>query len=143
MANSPESWNERIIREFRENNGTAEPFGRHLVLIHHIGAKSGTERVAPARAIRDDRDTWLVAASKGGAPDNPGWYYNLIAHPDVRIETPDDGVVPVRAEVLQGAERDDAWERFKDAAPGFRDYEQKTTRRIPVLVLRRTETRAG
>jgi deazaflavin-dependent oxidoreductase (nitroreductase family) len=143
MADGPESWNDRIIAEFRANNGSVERFGRHLVLIHHVGAKSGKERVAPARAIRDDRDTWLVAASKAGAPDNPGWYYNLIAHPDVRIETPDDGTVAVHAEVLQGAERDDAWERFKEAAPGFRDYEQKTTRRIPVVVLRRAGAQTG
>ncbi|MDH2442623.1 nitroreductase/quinone reductase family protein [Amnibacterium sp. CER49] len=143
MANSPESWNDKVIAEFRDNNGTVTRFGRNLVLIHHIGAKTGTERVAPARAIRDDRDTWLVAASKGGAPDNPGWYYNLITHPDVRIETPDEGIVAVHAEVLQGAERDDAWERFKEAAPGFRDYEQRTTRRIPVVVLRRTGAHGG
>lgn len=137
MASSPSSWNDQVIAEFRENGGHVERFGRHLVLIHHRGARSGAERVAPARAIRDDADTWLVAASKGGAPDNPGWYHNLIAHPDVTIETPDDGVVPVHAEVLQGAARDEAWERFKEAAPGFRDYEQKTTRVIPVVVLRR------
>ena len=137
MATSPSNWNDQVIAEFRANNGTVARFGRNLVLIHHLGAKTGAERVAPARAIRDDADSWLVAASKGGAPDNPGWYHNLIANPDVRIETPDDGIVEVHAEVLQGAERDEAWERFKEAAPGFRDYEQKTTRTIPVLVLRR------
>lgn len=137
MTSSPSSWNDQVIAEFRANNGSVTRFGRNLVLIHHIGAKTGVERVAPARAIRDDPDTWLVAASKGGAPDNPAWYHNLIAHPDARIETPDDGTVAVHAEELHGTERDDAWERFKEAAPGFRDYEQKTTRTIPVLVLRR------
>jgi deazaflavin-dependent oxidoreductase (nitroreductase family) len=137
MTNSPSSWNDQVIAEFRANNGSVARFGRNLVLIHHIGAKTGTERVAPARAIRDDPDSWLVAASKGGAPDNPAWYYNLLANPDVRIETPDDGTVAVHAEELHGAERDEAWERFKEASPGFRDYEQKTTRIIPVLVLRR------
>lgn len=137
MASSPSSWNDQVIAEFRANGGTVERFGRNLVLIHHIGARTGIERIAPARAIRDDVDSWLVAASKAGAPDNPAWYHNLLAHPDVRIETPDDGIVPVRAEALQGAERDAAWERFKEASPGFRDYEQRTTRTIPVLVLRR------
>lgn len=137
MTSSPSSWNDQVIAEFRANNGSVTRFGRNLVLIHHIGAKTGVERVAPARAIRDDPDTWLVAASKGGAPDNPAWYHNLIAHPDARIETPDDGTVAVHAEELHGTERDDAWERFKEAAPGFRDYEQKTSRTIPVLVLRR------
>ncbi|MCU1472260.1 nitroreductase/quinone reductase family protein [Amnibacterium sp.] len=137
MTNSPSSWNDQVIAEFRANNGTVARFGRNLVLIHHIGAKTGAERIAPARAIRDDHDSWLVAASKGGAPDNPAWYYNLIANPDVRIETPDDGIVAVHAEVLSGAARDAGWERFKEAAPGFRDYEQKTSRVIPVVLLRR------
>jgi deazaflavin-dependent oxidoreductase (nitroreductase family) len=137
MANSPSNWNDQVIAEFRANNGSVGRFGRNLVLIHHIGAKTGTERVSPARAIRHDPDSWLVAASKGGAPDNPAWYHNLIAHPDVRIETPDDGTVAVHAEVLRGAQRDEAWERFKEASPGFRDYEQRTNRTIPVLILRR------
>jgi deazaflavin-dependent oxidoreductase (nitroreductase family) len=137
MANSPSSWNDQVIAEFRANNGAVARFGRNLVLIHHIGAKTGAERIAPARAIREDPDSWLVAASKGGAPENPAWYHNLVANPDVRIETPDDGTVAVHAEVLHGAERDAAWERFKEASPGFRDYEEKTSRTIPVLVLRR------
>ncbi|HEV7624707.1 MAG TPA: nitroreductase/quinone reductase family protein [Amnibacterium sp.] len=143
MASSPSNWNDQVIAEFRANNGTVARFGRNLVLIHHIGAKTGTERIAPARAIRDGRDSWLVAASKGGAPDNPGWYYNLIANPDVRIDTPDDGTVAVHAEVLRGTERDEAWERFKEAAPGFRDYETRTSRTIPVLVLRRRTEQEG
>ena len=143
MTNSPSSWDDQVIAEFRSNNGTVARFGRHLVLIHHIGAKTGAERVAPARAIRVDRDSWLVAASKGGAPDNPRWYYNLVANPDVRIETPDDGTVAVHAEVLRGAERDEAWERFKEASAGFRDYERKTSRIIPVVVLRRRTEQEG
>lgn len=143
MANSPSNWNDQVIAEFHANNGSVARFGRNLVLIHHVGAKTGVERIAPARAIRQDPDSWLVAASKGGAPENPAWYYNLIANPDVRIETPDDGTVSVHAEVLQGAERDAAWERFKEASPGFRDYEQKTSRVIPVLVLRRRTEQEG
>lgn len=143
MTNSPSSWNDQVIAEFHANNGTVARFGRNLVLIHHIGAKTGAERVAPARALRDDPDSWLVAASKGGAPENPAWYHNLLAHPDVRIETPDDGTVAVHAEELHGAARDAAWERFKEASPGFRDYEQKTSRIIPVLVLRRRTEQEG
>jgi len=142
MTNSASSWNDQVIAEFRANNGSVARFGRNLVLIHHVGAKTGAERVAPARAIRDDPDTWLVAASKGGAPDNPAWYHNLVAHPDVRIETPDDGTVAVHAEVLRGTDRDEAWERFKEASPGFRDYEQKTTRTIPVVRFHRRAEQA-
>jgi len=132
-------WNQNIIDEFRANGGTVQTagFGRGLVLLHHRGAKSGEQRVSPVAAIRSDDDTWLVAASKGGADTNPAWFHNLLATPDVSIETPDDGVVDVHAEQLLGDARDEAWERFKQRSAGFASYEQKTTRVIPVLALRR------
>ena len=134
-----DNFNDAIIEEFRANGGTVTkgPFGRHLVLVHHVGRRSGTERVNPVMHVRQDEDTWLVAASKAGAPDDPEWFRNLLAHPDVRIETPDDGVVDVTAEELVGEERDAAWQRFKDMAPGFAEYEARTTRTIPVVALRR------
>ncbi|MBM6399255.1 nitroreductase/quinone reductase family protein [Phycicoccus sonneratiae] len=132
-------WNQNIIEEFRANGGTVQTmgFGRGLVLLHHTGARTGTERVSPVAAIRDGDDTWLVAASKGGAPDNPAWFHNLRTHPDAAIETPDDGTVEVRARVLEGEERDTAWARFTAMSEGFRSYEQKTTRVIPVIALTR------
>ncbi|WP_343232886.1 MULTISPECIES: nitroreductase family deazaflavin-dependent oxidoreductase [unclassified Tsukamurella] len=91
----------------------------------------------PVMGLREDPDTWLIAASKAGAPDNPAWFHNLRAHADAEIETPDDGTVEVRAEVLSGAARDAAWEKFKAEAPGFGEYEARTTRVIPVVALRR------
>lgn len=132
-------WNANIVEEFRANGGdvTTGGFGRHLVLLHHTGAKSGTQRVTPLMGLRTDDDTWLIAASKKGAPDNPDWYHNLKAHPDVVIETPDDGTVEVRADILRGTARDDGWARFTTASPGFRDYEARTPRVIPVIALRR------
>ena len=132
-------WNQQIIDEFRANDGTVETmgFGRRLVLLHHVGARTGTPRVAPVAAIPTDRASWLIAASKGGAPTNPSWYHNLLAHPDVTIETPDEGLVAVRATRLEGAERDAAWGRFTASSEGFREYEEKTTRVIPVLELTR------
>lgn len=132
-------WNQQIIDEFRAQDGTVSTmgFGRDLVLLHHLGAKSGTERIAPLAALRDSADRWFLAASKGGAPTNPDWFHNLVAHPDVSIETPDDGTVEVRATVLEGEERDAAWERFKEWRPGFAGYEGKTTRVIPVVALDR------
>lgn len=129
-------WNQQIIEQFRANGGTVDRFGDKLVLLHHIGARSGVERLTPVMAIREDADTWLIAASKAGAPDNPAWFHNLLAHPDVDIETP-EGVVPVRATRLEGEERDAAWARFTTASPGFKAYEEKTERVIPVLALRR------
>jgi len=130
-------WNSRIIDAFRSNNGHVDNFGKSLVLLHHVGAKSGTERVSPVMGIHVDADTWLVAASKGGAPENPAWYHNLLAHPDTRIETPDDGVVAVHAEKLSGQARDDAWAMFTARSAGFRQYEERTSRVIPVVALRR------
>ncbi|WP_299056651.1 nitroreductase/quinone reductase family protein [uncultured Nocardioides sp.] len=132
-------FNSQVIAEFRENGGTVTTagFGRSLVLVHHVGARSGTERVTPLVPVRDGADTWLIAASKAGAPDNPDWYHNLLAHPDVEIETPDDGTVAVHVTELTGADRDAAWERFKEMSDGFRSYEEKTDRVIPVLALRR------
>ena len=130
-------WNDRIIEQFRTNGGDVGQFGRSLVLMHHVGARTGTVRVAPVMALPDGDGAWLVAASKAGAPDNPGWFHNLVAHPDIDIETPDDGTVAVHAEVLRGEARDRAWARFTAASDGFREYERRTTRTIPVLRLAR------
>lgn len=131
-------FNQRIVDEFRANGGTVETagFGRSLVLVHHLGATSGMERVAPVLGIPTEHG-WLIAASKGGAPENPAWYRNLLAHPDVVIETPDDGEVAVQAVELTGADRDAGWARFLERSPAFAQYEQRTERTIPVLELRR------
>jgi len=141
MAGSPNNWNQNIIDEFRANDGTVTTggFGRALVLLHHLGAKSGQERVTPVMGLRQDPDTWLLAASKAGAPDNPAWFHNLLAHPEVSIEVPGEGTVAVEARNLEGAERDSGWAQFTAAAPGFREYEGRTTRVIPVLALHRRE----
>lgn len=137
MARDPSQFNDGIIEEFRATGGSVSRFGRSLVLLHQIGAKSGVERVNPVMGIRTSEDTWLIAASKAGADDNPAWYHNLLAHPDITIETPDDGEVAVTARDLAGDERDAAWARFTAASPGFRQYEERTLRTIPVLELRR------
>lgn len=137
MSGGYSQFNDSIIEEFRTNRGSVARFGRSLVLLHQTGAKSGVERVNPVRAIRTSPETWLIAASKGGADDNPAWYYNLRAHPEATIETPDDGEVAVYATELRGAERDAAWARFTAASPGFQQYEQRTTRMIPVIELRK------
>ena len=137
MSNQYSSFNDRVIDEFRENGGEVARFGRSLVLVHHVGAKSGTPRVSPVMGIRTGENTWLIAASKAGAAQNPAWYHNLLANPDAEIETSDDGTVAVRVSELTGVERDAAWARFTERSSGFRDYEAKTTRTIPVLALTR------
>ena len=139
MSDSPGNWNQNIIDEFRSNDGTVATggFGRALVLLHHLGARSGQERVTPVMGLRQGPDSWLVAASKAGAPDNPAWFHNLKAHPDVTIEVPGEGTVDVSARVLDGDERDSGWGQFTAASPGFRQYEERTSRTIPVLALHR------
>jgi deazaflavin-dependent oxidoreductase (nitroreductase family) len=129
-------FNQQIIDEFRANGGTVETmgFGRSLVLVHALGAKSGQERINPVANILQPDGSRLIAASKGGAPDNPAWYHNLLAHPDVTIETP-DGVEKVHVTELQGEERDAGWKQFTQMSDGFKSYESKTDRVIPVLRL--------
>ena len=130
------SWNEGVITEFRANGGKVASFAHQpLLLLHHRGARSGTERVSPL-ARQDLGDGWAVFASKGGAPTNPDWYYNVIAHPDVTVEVGSE-TLPVRARVTKGEERDRIWEKQKRLNPGFAEYEQKTSRPIPVVVLER------
>jgi deazaflavin-dependent oxidoreductase (nitroreductase family) len=130
------SFNDQIIQEFRANGGHVESagFGDKLVLLHTRGARTGAERVAPAMALRDE-DSWLVYASKAGAPDNPAWYFNLVENPEITIETP-QGVVEVTAHELHGDERAAAWNQVVAVAPGFADYEVKAAPRvIPVFRL--------
>lgn len=137
MAADPADWNRSIIEEFRTGGGATQYFGRNLVLLHHTGAKSGIERVNPLVARHPDADTWLLSASANGAPKHPSWYHNLLAHPDVQIETPDDGTVDVHADVLTGTARDEGWAQFVSFSDRFAGYQEKTSRTIPVIALRR------
>ena len=134
-------WNQQVIDEFRANagrvGGTFE--GRTLLLLHHRGAKTGTERVNPVAYQRLSDDSVAVFASKGGAPTNPDWYYNLVANPDVTVELGSE-TFRATARVAEGAERDEIWERQKHDWPGFAEYDEKTRgiREIPVVVLETT-----
>lgn len=131
-------WNQQIIDEFRSNGGTVTTggFGRSLVLVHHLGARSGEARIAPLLAIPQPDGSRLIAASAAGAPRHPAWYHNLLAHPDTVIETPDDGEVDVHAEEVGEQEYASAWRQFTDRSPGFAEYQRKAgSRRIPVLRL--------
>ncbi|HKT21021.1 MAG TPA: nitroreductase family deazaflavin-dependent oxidoreductase [Nitrososphaerales archaeon] len=128
-------WNAGVIAEFRSNHGkVGGPFkGSPLLLIHHVGAKTGTARVNPVMYLKDG-SRFLVFASKGGAPHNPGWYYNLKAYPDLEIEV-GDGTIKVRAEEVKGEERDALYARQASIYPQFADYQRKTKRVIPVIAL--------
>jgi deazaflavin-dependent oxidoreductase (nitroreductase family) len=130
-----DDWNRKVIEEFRTNDGVVGGMfeGASLLLLHHKGAKSGTERVNPLVYHRDD-DKYVIFASKAGAPTSPDWFHNLVANPDTTIEV---GIqtIPVRARVAEGEERERLWTTQKEKAPQFAEYEAKTDRVIPVVVL--------
>jgi len=128
-------WNTGTIEEFRANRGQVGGLfaGKPLLLLHHQGARTGTERVSPLM-YQEVKDGYAVFASKGGAAANPGWYHNLRANPETSIEVGTE-IIEVRARVVDGDERERIWERQKRDFPQFAGYEAKTTRRIPVIVL--------
>ena len=131
------SWNDQIIDEFRANEGRVggQFEGAPLLLLHHIGRRSGTERVTPMmyQAVGDDL---AVFASYAGEDVHPAWYHNLLANPDVTAEVGTD-TVALRARDLPADERAPIWEKQKADYPGFAGYEQKTSRTIPVVLLER------
>jgi len=129
-------WNRRVIEEFRTNGGKVAQFeGRPLLLLHSKGAKTGAERVNPLVYLPLG-ENFAVFGSKAGAPTNPDWYHNLRANPDTEIEVGTE-TIPVRARVAEGEERDRIWEEQKRVNPNFADYEQLTSRPIPVVILER------
>ena len=135
---SPEDFNTKIIREFRGNGGkVGGPFeGAPILLLTSTGAKSGLERVNPMMYLPDG-GRLIVFASKAGAPTNPDWYHNLVAHAAATAEVGAERF-GVTATVITGAERDELYARQASIYPGFAEYEAKTTRTIPVIALDRT-----
>jgi deazaflavin-dependent oxidoreductase (nitroreductase family) len=132
------NFNQSIIDEFRANAGVVGGAfeGATLLLLHSKGAKTGEERTNPL-AYTKDGDRFLVIASKGGAPTNPDWYYNLIAHPEATVEVGTE-TVSVRAAVPDGAERDRLFQQMAAQMSAFSQYQRNTKRVIPVVVLERT-----
>jgi deazaflavin-dependent oxidoreductase (nitroreductase family) len=132
-------FNARIIEEFRANEGKVGGgfAGAPMLLLHTRGARTGADRVNPVVYGREGDDL-VIFASKAGAPTHPDWYHNLVANPDVSAEVGTE-TLPFRARVTEGEERDRLWSRQKELMPGFADYEAKTTREIPVVVLEPVE----
>ena len=130
-------WNDKVIAEFRANQGRVggQFEGAPLLLLHSTGAKSGQERVNPMMYLAVG-DGFAVFASKAGADTNPDWYHNLRAHPEARIEVGTE-TLEVTARVLDAEAREPIWEEQKARYPGFADYETKTDRVIPVVMLDR------
>jgi deazaflavin-dependent oxidoreductase (nitroreductase family) len=132
-------FNHQIIEEFRSNGGrVGGPFeGATMLVLHHKGAKTGTDRVTPL-VYQPHDEGYAIFASKGGAPSDPHWYLNLKAHPDTVVEVGSE-TVPVTAREVEGDDRDRIYARQKEAMPGFAEYEEKTrgVRTIPVVLLER------
>jgi deazaflavin-dependent oxidoreductase (nitroreductase family) len=135
MSTSPQDFNARIIEEFHANDGRVCGMFEDstLLLLHHVGAKTGQDRINPL-AYNRDGDRYVIFASKAGAPTNPDWYHNLKAHPDVSIEVGTDTIDVVAAEAT-GEERERLFSAQVERSPGFGDYQAKTDRVIPVIVL--------
>ncbi len=136
------NWNQRIIDEFRVKRGRGVTgFGDRLLLLTTRGAKSGEVRTTPL-AYHRDGERYVVAASKGGAPSNPGWYHNLVKHREAEVEVAaGDGTERFRVRAhpyARGPERDRLYDEHAALMPGFREYPKKTTRLIPVVVLERS-----
>jgi deazaflavin-dependent oxidoreductase (nitroreductase family) len=125
-------YNNDLIEKFRANNG-AMPNGSALLLLSTKGAKSGQLRVNPLAYTRDG-DRYVIIASKGGYATNPDWYHNLVANPEVTVEVGEKRF-PARAIVADGTERDRLFDAQAALMPNFAEYQTKTTRKIPVIVL--------
>jgi len=126
--------NRQLIEEFRANGRRLE--GRPLLILTTTGARTGREHTTPMMFV-EDRDRILVIAAAAGAPQHPAWYHNLVANPTVTVER-DGEVYEATAVPLDGADRDETFERIAERYPFFAEHQAGITRRIPVIVLQRT-----
>lgn len=128
-------WNAQIIEEFRANGGKVGGMfaGAPLLLLHNTGARTGQARVNPMMYQAVDGG-YAVFASKAGAPTNPDWYHNLVANADATVEIGNEKVA-VTARAATDEEREPIWAKQKATFPTFAEYEEKTDRQIPVVIL--------
>ena len=136
---SSADFNRQIIEEFHANQGRVGGIFQDapILLLHHTGATSGNHRINPLGYQRDGR-RYVVCASNGGAPNNPRWYHNLKAQPNVTIETGTDRI-PIQANEAAGEERDRLFRMSVQHAPQLGEYEKQAGRTIPVIVLTPTD----
>ena len=122
-----------LYRRTRGLIGHRVPFAPPMLLLDHVGARSGRRRTSPLAYVRDG-DSFVVIASKGGHPRNPGWFHNLRAHPDTTIQV---GAAKraVRARVATPVERERLWPRAVEAWGPYESYQRRTKRQIPLVIL--------
>lgn len=126
---------EAHVRTYRETNGEEGYLwnGVEILLLTMIGRKSGEERTVPLIFVRDG-DNFAIIASRGGTPTHPSWYLNLEANPQVTLQVKDK-VFPATARTAKGEERERIWATAVKAWPQYEDYQARTDRKIPVVVL--------
>jgi deazaflavin-dependent oxidoreductase (nitroreductase family) len=129
------AFNKTVIDEYRANDGKVDGVFEEgtMALLHHVGQRSGVERVNPLGYFTDG-DRIFVVASFGGSDVNPAWYRNLLANPRTTVEIGSE-TIPVTAREVTGAERDERFAKISETIPMFADYQRKTTRVIPVIEL--------
>ena len=136
-------FNDQVMADFVATNGKpgGPMAGNPVLLLHAIGAKSGADRTVPLMYQRSGDGPWYIFASKGGAPQDPDWFHNVVAHSEFDISVGDGTTIeriPIRARTLEGEERDQVYARQAELYPQFADYAHKTTREfIPVVELTR------
>ena len=126
------------VKRYRETGGEVGHIwkeGSTILLLTTTGRKSGEPRTTPL-IYAQDGDNYVIVASNGGAPEHPGWYENLSRNPDVELQVLDE-VFPARAHTAEGEERDRVWAKANEIWPHYAEYQEKTAREIPVVVLER------
>jgi deazaflavin-dependent oxidoreductase (nitroreductase family) len=138
---APNGFNTKVIEEFRASGGrvAGSLSGTPILLLHHIGARSGVRRVTPLVYTPHAAHSYLIVASNGGSPTHPGWYYNLKAHPLTQVEMGQE-TFTVLAEEVRGTARAAVWPRLLAESPSLRAFDASTTRRVPVFLLTRTSS---
>jgi deazaflavin-dependent oxidoreductase (nitroreductase family) len=138
VVDSPRDFVQEHIRRYVETDGAegAEYLGYRALLLTTVGRRSGARRRTALYYGRDG-DDYLLVASRGGDPNHPSWYLNIDANPEVEVQVGGE-VFTARALTVEGAERARLWQRMVKTFPRYAEYQERTTRRLPVVVLRRT-----
>ena len=138
MSEAENLFGDEHVRRYRETGGDVGHIWKEdstVLLLTTTGRKSGEQHTTPL-IYAQDGDRYVIVASKGGAPDDPGWYRNLDKTPAVELQVKDD-VFPARARTAEGEERDRLWQKANEVWPHYAEYQQNTDREIPVVVLER------
>ena len=135
---------DNVVAEFRANDGHVggDLAATPIILIHHIGARTRIERVTPLAYSSQAGGRLVIAASNGGSPKHPTWYYNLKAHPTIKVELGSETFTALAKEVT-GAAHAELWPKLVAASPALKRFQALTTRRIPLFTLTRSTSVNG